>query len=82
MDIVKERGVYYEKLKALYPVLLEEIGELGEALEVYETMRDLTVSEAYLVNLYDEIQDVSIVLLSMFSTVRLKLKGHIKGDII
>ena len=77
--------IFYEKIDNLYICLVEEIEEIGEAIENYKfhkIEKTVNITEELLQHVYDEIQDASIVLLSMFSTVRLKLKEVIKGEII
>ncbi len=72
MDIKKDRRIFFEKINDLEPVLREEFMELLDELEDY---RDF---ENNLDRLYEEIQDVSIVLLSLYNTVRLMKEGVIK----
>ena len=71
------KNIFYEKLEDLMPVLEEEIVEIKKAIRDYEYFKQDYTSKSYLEKVYDEIQDASIVLLSMFNTVRLKLKNII-----
>lgn len=74
-------NIFYEKLKDLMPVLEEEIDEIKKAIRDYEYFKQDYTSKKYLEDLFNEIQDASIVLLSMFNTVRLKLRNIIEGEI-
>ena len=69
-NVLDDEFIRYEKLQDLYPILLEEIDELKEAIEAEDF-------EA----VYEECQDVSMVLISVFNTVRLIKKGYVKERI-
>ena len=77
------KHIFYEKIDELYICLVEEIEEIGEAIKEYKkNVGILGIRKVFLNDVYNEIQDASIVLLSMFSTVRLKLNEKIDGTIV
>jgi NTP pyrophosphatase (non-canonical NTP hydrolase) len=80
MDIKKDKGIFYEHIDELMKVLNEEVGELDQAVFIYK--RNVHLKEKNLQDVYDEIQDISIVLLSMYNSVRLKKEGYIKESIL
>ena len=62
----EEKFLRYEKLDVLYPVLIEELEELKEAI-IKENFYEI----------YRECQDIAIVIVSIFNTVRLYKDGII-----
>lgn len=77
------KNIYYENIDELYICLVEEIEEIGKAINQYKKYKSHEpLQRVFLNDVYDEIQDATIVLLSMFSSVRLKIDGVIDGEII
>lgn len=74
MAVKKEKAIFYEKIDDLEPIFREESQELLDELEDYRDFKN------NLDRLYEEIQDVSIVLLSLYNTVRLMKDGIIKEE--
>lgn len=77
------KNIFYEKIDELYICLVEEIEEIGKAINEYKKYEKYEpLQRTFLNDIYNEIQDSSIILLSMFSTVRLKIDVKIDGDIV